>query len=194
MNKVKLIAIIGRSASGKDYLFQHTLKSNPNLNPVIHYTTRPRRDGEVEGKDYFFITETEFQHKESNYDFFSITSFRDWKYGIDSNSFDSKKINIGIFNPFELRQLYEFFRDKFQLFIIETQADELSRYQRSLERLKPFDEEGLQELCRRNLADKEDFESIKDIPRYTLDTTEYFANVYNKGFMDAMVQLLGKFN
>lgn len=194
MNKIKLIAIIGRSASGKDYLFRHTLEKNRNLNPVIHYTTRPRRNGEVEGKDYFFITETEFQQKENNYEFFSITSFRDWRYGVDSNSFDSKKINIGIFNPFELRQLYEFFKDRFQLIIIETQADELSRYQRSLERLQPFDEEGLQEMCRRNLADEEDFESIKDIPRYTLDTTNYFASVYNEGYMNAIVALLDNSN
>lgn len=194
MNKIKLIAIIGRSASGKDYLFRHTLKKNPDLNPVIHYTTRPRRDGEVEGEDYFFITETEFQRKENNYEFFSIASFRDWRYGIDSNSFNSKKINIGIFNPFELRQLHEFFKDKFQLIIVETQADELSRYQRSLERLQPFDEEGLQEMCRRNLADEEDFESIKDIPRYTLDTTDYFACLYNEGFMNAIVRRLDEYD
>ena len=194
MNKIKLIAIIGRSASGKDFLFRHTLKNNPNLNPVIHYTTRPRRDGEVEGKDYFFVTETEFQRKENNYEFFSITSFRDWRYGVDSNSFDLNKINIGIFNPFEISQLYGFFRDKFHIIIIETQADELSRYRRSLERLQPFDEEGLQEMCRRNFADKEDFESIKNIPRHILDTTDYSASVYNEGFMDAVVRLLDNFN
>ena len=194
MNKIKLIAIIGRSASGKDYLFKHTLKNNPDLNPVIHYTTRPRRDGEVDGRDYFFVVESEFQRKEDNYEFFSITSFRDWRYGIDSNSFNPNKINIGVFNPFEISQLYGFFKDKFHLIIIETQADELSRYQRSLERLQPFDEEGLQEMCRRNLADKEDFESIKDIPRCTLDTTDYFASVYNEGFMDAIVKLLGEYD
>lgn len=194
MNKIKLIAIIGRSASGKDYLFRHTLKNNPSLNPVIHYTTRPRRDGEVDGKDYFFVTETEFQRKEDNYEFFSITSFRDWRYGIDSNSFDPNKINIGIFNPFEISQLYGFFKDKFQLIIIETQADEQTRYQRSLERLKPFDEEGLQEMCRRNLADKEDFESIKDIPRHTLNTTDYFSGIYHEGFMDAMVRFLAEYD
>ena len=194
MNKTKLIAIIGRSASGKDYLFRHALKNNPSLNPVIHYTTRPRRDGEVDGRDYFFVTETEFQRKEDNYEFFSITSFRDWRYGVDSNSFDSNKINIGIFNPFEISQLYGFFRDKFHITIIETQADEQTRYQRSLERLKPFDEEGLQEMCRRNLADREDFESIKDIPRYTLDTTDYFSSVYHEGFMDALVRLLAEYD
>ena len=74
MNKIKLIAIIGRSASGKDYLFRHTLKNNPDLNPVIHYTTRPRRDGEVDGRDYFFVAESEFQRKEDNYEFSKTNS------------------------------------------------------------------------------------------------------------------------
>jgi guanylate kinase len=194
MNKIKLIAIIGRSASGKDYLFRHTLKNNPDLNPVIHYTTRPRRDGEVDGKDYFFVTETEFQRKEDNYEFFSITSFRDWRYGVDSNSFDPKKINIGIFNPFELHQLHEFFKDKFQFVIVETLADEKTRYLRSLDRLKPYDKEGLKELCRRNKADEQDFETIKDIPRFSLNTTDFFADTYNQGFMDAIVKLLGEYD
>ena len=194
MSKIKLIAIIGRSASGKDFLFRHTLKNNPNLNPVIHYTTRPRRDGEVDGKDYFFVTETEFQRKEDNYEFFSITSFRDWRYGVDSNSFDSNKVNIGIFNPFEISQLYGFFKDKFQLIIIETQAEEQARYNRSLERLSPFDEEGLKELCRRNLADEEDFKSIKDIPRFVLSTTTLYSSAYNQGFMNAIVRLLAEYD
>ena len=194
MNKIKLIAIIGRSASGKDYLFRHTLEKNPDLNPVIHYTTRPRRNGEVEGKDYFFITETEFQRKEHNLEFFSITSFRDWRYGVDSNSFDPAKVNIGIFNPFEISQLYGFFKDKFQLIIIETQAEEQARYNRSLERLNPFDEEGLKELCRRNLADEEDFKSIKDIPRFVLSTTTLYSSAYNQGFMNAVVRLLAEYD
>lgn len=194
MNKIKLIAIIGRSASGKDHLFRHALKNNPSLNPVIHYTTRPRRDGEVDGRDYFFVTETEFQRKEDNYEFFSITSFRDWRYGVDSNSFDSNKVNIGIFNPFEISQLYGFFKDKFQLIIIETQAEEQARYNRSLERLSPFDEEGLKELCRRNLADEEDFKSIKDIPRFVLSTTTLYSSAYNQGFMNAIVRLLAEYD
>lgn len=194
MNKIKLIAIIGRSASGKDHLFRHTLINNPSLNPVIHYTTRPRRDGEVDGKDYFFVTETEFQRKEDNYEFFSITSFRDWRYGVDSRSFDPNKVNIGIFNPFEISQLYRFFKDKFQLFIIETHAEEQARYNRSLERLKPFDEEGLKELCRRNLADEEDFKSIKDIPRTVLSTTTSYSSAYNQGFMNAIVRLLAEYD
>lgn len=194
MNKIKLIAIIGRSASGKDYLFQQALKNNLNLNPVIHYTTRPRRGGEVDGRDYFFVTETEFQQKEDNCEFFSITSFRGWRYGIDSHSFDPSKVNIGIFNPFEISQLYGFFKDKFQIIIIETQAEEQARYNRSLERLNPFDEEGLKELCRRNLADEEDFKFIKDIPRFILSTTTLYSSEYNQGFMDAVVWLLDEYD
>lgn len=196
MSKIKLIAIIGRSASGKDYLFKSTLQRNLKLNPVIHYTTRPRREGETEGQDYFFITEAEFKRKEDNYDFFSVTSFRGWHYGIDLNSFDINKINIGVFNPIEIKQLYKIYGNKFELVIIETTAEEEYRYKRSLDRLKckPFDEEGLHELCRRNLADEEDFKSIQDIPRWTLKTTDFTSYTYNAGYMDAVIAFLGRFN
>jgi glutamate racemase len=113
---------------------------------------------------------------------------------IEMLSFNPDKINIGIFNPIELNQLYELFKDKFQFVIVETLADENTRYLRSLDRLKPYDKEGLKELCRRNQADEEDFKIIKYVPRFSLNTTEPFAGLYNEGFMDAVVKLLGEYD
>lgn len=192
MNKIKLIAVIGRSASGKDHLVNSTLEECPELNKVVHWTTRPRRPGEVEGKDYYFITDEEFMRKQVNGDFFSFNTFRDWHYGLSDDSLAKDKINIGALNPRELFDIVKIWNDQFDLIIVEAEADTEVRYKRSLGRLKPFDEEGLKEMCRRNKADEEDFDRIKDIPRIKLDTTYYMAHEDNQAFMRGLVYALGQ--
>lgn len=189
MSKIKLIAVVGRSASGKDTLVRGTLMRHPNLNPVVHYTTRPKRPGEIEGKDYYFLSLDEFKRMENNQDFFSIACFNNWYYAIGQGSFNPEKINIGIFSPIELKWLKD--SDKFELYPIETWADEISRYHRSLERLGTFDSVGLQEICRRNEADEKDFKTIEHIQCYELDTTDDFAHYIGQGFMSGLLYGLG---
>ncbi len=50
--------IIGKSASGKDTYLRSLCKKG--VIPIIPYTTRPMRDGEIEGKEYHFVTPEDF--------------------------------------------------------------------------------------------------------------------------------------
>ena len=47
--------IMGKSASGKDSLYKKLLASDLRLNRVVIYTTRPKRDGESDGVEYYFV-------------------------------------------------------------------------------------------------------------------------------------------
>lgn len=49
-----IIAIVGASGSGKTY-FSRLLQNELNVFAVVSYTTRPERENETEGKDYYFI-------------------------------------------------------------------------------------------------------------------------------------------
>ena len=61
MSKYKVIAICGKSAAGKDTLLQAMLNVLGNeVHEIISHTTRPPREGEVEGKNYYFTTIVEF--------------------------------------------------------------------------------------------------------------------------------------
>ena len=54
--KIKVIAICGKSAAGKDTLLQEILKLNrPDVHEIISCTTRPPREGEAHGKNYYFL-------------------------------------------------------------------------------------------------------------------------------------------
>ena len=59
----KLLLFCGPSGSGKTTIVQHLLKNNPKLQFSISATTRPKRDQEVDGVDYYFISVEEFKSR-----------------------------------------------------------------------------------------------------------------------------------
>jgi guanylate kinase len=52
----KIIALIGKAGSGKDTILHELIKTTLNLHEIVSCTTRPRREGEVEGVNYFYMT------------------------------------------------------------------------------------------------------------------------------------------
>ena len=55
----KFTIIAGKSASGKDTILQQILKIS-TCKPIVSTTSRPKRDNEQEGKDYYYISKDEF--------------------------------------------------------------------------------------------------------------------------------------
>ena len=54
----KIYYLMGKSASGKDHIYEHLLKETSfDLKPLVLYTTRPIRSGEQDGREYFFVDE-----------------------------------------------------------------------------------------------------------------------------------------
>lgn len=75
----KRIVLVGRAASGKDYarkLLQHL-----GYQYQISYTTRPMRDGEVHGQDYYFMPEFKFLDLIKIGFFYEHVQFNSWYYG-----------------------------------------------------------------------------------------------------------------
>ena len=58
----KLFYIMGKSASGKDSIYQKLLENKEfHFKRLVIYTTRPVREGERDGQEYYFVTEEIFQ-------------------------------------------------------------------------------------------------------------------------------------
>lgn len=53
----KIYYMMGKSSSGKDTLFKEVKEALPELRTVTLYTTRPIREGEKDGVEYFFVTD-----------------------------------------------------------------------------------------------------------------------------------------
>ena len=62
----KLFVIMGKSATGKDSLYQRIVEDFPELQQVVTYTTRPIRAGETYGKEYFFVSEEEMHEMQED--------------------------------------------------------------------------------------------------------------------------------
>ena len=165
-NKIKIIAICGKSASGKDTLL-HMIMNNAALHEIVSCTTRPPREGEVDGVNYFFMTLEDFAHKDCMGEMLEVSHFRDWYYGTAINGLDVDKINVGVFNPEGIVRLMR--DDRVELYVVLVQASDKCRLIRSLKREVNPD---VDEIVRRYLTDKEDFELFSQIyePDYTLDT------------------------
>ena len=151
----KILAFVGEAGSGKDTLMQKVLSANSDLFEIISCTTRPPREGEVEGKNYFFCSNREFLRRVSRGLMLETSNFNGWYYGTCKNDISKTKINIGVFNPEGIRNLIK--HKDIDLKVIYVRASDKTRLLRQLNREENPD---VNEIIRRFSADKKDFEVL----------------------------------
>ena len=93
-----IIALFGKSASGKDSIQNFICKNYKHTHKIISCTTRPPRINEVDGRDYFFISQEEFFNKTFDSKMLETTIFNNWMYGTSIEQLEYNKINVGVFN------------------------------------------------------------------------------------------------
>jgi guanylate kinase len=79
------LILVGKGGSGKDYLRQKMEARGFVFQ--VSYTTRPPRQGEVNGKDYWFLSAQECQDMEKKGEWFHLVDFNGWKYGTTKAQF-----------------------------------------------------------------------------------------------------------
>ena len=93
MDKI-LITLTAPSCAGKSYLFDYIRdQGHPCL---VSTTTRPPRAGEVDGRDYYFISQEESLEYELNDDFAELMEYRGIRYGVTRPEFHTKLNETGI--------------------------------------------------------------------------------------------------
>lgn len=78
----KLFILVGPSGVGKTSLCRMAIKTLGNLSYVISATTRARRPGEINGRDYYFLNEAEFLARKARGEFLETTKIYHSYYGI----------------------------------------------------------------------------------------------------------------
>jgi len=92
--KGKLIVFSAASGAGKTTIVKEILKEFPQIIFSISVTTRPKRKTEIDGIEYFFLTEIKFQKRIENDDFIEWEKFYDYYYGT-LKSFITENIEAG---------------------------------------------------------------------------------------------------
>ena len=166
----KIFCIMGKSATGKDTIYERLLRDEDlNLKRIIPYTTRPIRDHEEDGREYHFVTEEDVvdlqnrglivEMREYN------TVYGPWKYfTVNDGNIDLENNDYSLIGTVEG---YVMVRDYFgadKVVPIYVEVEDGDRLLRAIAREKKQDIPKYEEMCRRFLADAKDFseENIKD--------------------------------
>lgn len=159
----KIFIIMGKSATGKDTIYQKVAEDlKDSLREIVLYTTRPIRDQEENGKQYHFVSEEEYvclkeQGKiieERAYD----TMYGVWRYFTVNDEQlqieDQSYIMIGTLEAYQ--QIKHYFGEEVVVPIYIT-VETGERLQRALLRERKQTQPKYTEMCRRFIADEEDF-------------------------------------
>ena len=158
-----LFYICGPSSSGKDTVYSVLIRQKKAaLTPVVLYTTRPRRQGETEGIEYHFVDDAAIGDFEKSGQIIEKRVYHtvhgDWTYAtvIDTVMETDERDYLGIGTLESFVKIRDHFGEA-KVWPILLHVDEGERLQRALDREKAQAEPKYAEMCRRFLADAEDF-------------------------------------
>jgi guanylate kinase len=159
MNKV---IIVGKAASGKDHMRKKF--QGRGFKYGIPYTSRPPREGELEGHDYYFLTRGQFIRKINTNFWYEQSLFNEWYYGISKDQF-KHDCNLFVMSPSGIASIDPIDRKECTVIYLDIPMEE--RRSRLETRLMPGDS-----LDRRIEADENDF----------ADFTNYDIRITNSNF------------
>lgn len=158
----KIFCIMGKSSSGKDTIYRKLLKDKKlALKKIITYTTRPMRDGEKEGVQYFFRTKDEMDAFEKQGRLVEKrvyhTILGDWYYFTVDDGQVEKDGNYVIITTLDQFAKIRDYWKKDCVLPIYIEVDDGERLKRALRREMSQEKPQYEEMCRRFLADNKDF-------------------------------------
>lgn len=162
----KIFCLMGKSSSGKDTIYKKLLEQKLPLRTIVPCTTRPIRHGETDGVEYRFYTEDALAQLAQSGKIIELRAYNTvhgiWKYF----TADDGQIDLSIHDYLIIGTLesYRKMQDYFgagKLIPIYICVDDGLRLQRALDRERSQETPKYAEMCRRFLADEQDFSPEK---------------------------------
>lgn len=190
----KIYCVMGKSSSGKDTVYKKLKEQYKEFRLIVPYTTRPIREGEKDGVEYYFVSEDRFCEMKESKKVIEARSYNTkcgiWTYftaddgQIDLNASDYLLIGTLV----TYRALRKYFGESY-IVPIYLEVEDGLRLVRALERERRQDEPKYAEMCRRFLADEEDFSEENLIKS---GITERFCNEDLAACLDKIRTYIGK--
>lgn len=159
----RIYYLLGKSATGKDTLYKEILKRRPKLRTVTMYTTRPIREGETDGVEYFFTGREELERQLASGKVIESRTYQTiagpWTYyTVDDGQFDvaddESCLMIGTLESYEKMCAYFEVGKMVPVYI---EVPDGIRLLRAVKREENQKKPNYREVCRRYLADEKDF-------------------------------------
>ena len=159
----RIYYLLGKSATGKDTLYKEILKRRPKLRTVTMYTTRPIREGETDGVEYFFTDREELERQLASGKVIESRTYQTiagpWTYyTVDDGQFnvadDESCLMIGTLESYEKMCTYF---ESGKMVPVYIEVPDGIRLLRAVKREENQKKPNYREVCRRYLADEKDF-------------------------------------
>jgi guanylate kinase len=167
----RIYIIMGKSASGKDTIYKKLLETEElQLRTAVMYTTRPIRKSEQDGVEYFFVDEATLEELQKQNKVIEHRAYETvhgtWHYfTVNDGQIDLEKSDYLMLGTLEsFAQIREYF-GKEQVLPIYLEVEDGNRLMRALKREQRQEQPKYAEMCRRYLADDEDF-SDENLQKY----------------------------
>lgn len=162
----KIYCIMGKSASGKDTLFKKLLAECPKMKKMVLYTTRPIREGETDGVEYHFVRPEELDKFEKEGRLIEKRVYNTvhgpWIYAtVDDSQIKLASRNYLVIGTIESYQKIRDYFGEDKVVPILITLDSGIRLQRAINRENAQTVPQYKEMCRRFIADEEDFSAEK---------------------------------
>jgi guanylate kinase len=164
----KIFYLMGKSASGKDTIYKKVKEQMPELKTIVIYTTRPIREGELNGREYHFVDDDKLKELQEAGKVIELREYNTvhgiWKYfTADDGQFDGDDNYLAIGTLESYVQLRDYFGQE-RLVPIYVEVEDGLRLERALARERMQATPKYEEMCRRFLADAADFsvENLKE--------------------------------
>ena len=186
----KIFCLMGKSSSGKDTLYKKIMEWMPELHTIVPYTTRPMREDEQDGVEYFFVTSDIFEEMAEEEKIIEFRSY-DTKCGIwtyftaDDGQIELDKYDYLIIGTLESYTEMKRYFGEDVIVPLYIEVEDGLRLSRALERERMQKEPKYAELCRRFLADSDDF-SEKNLQRAEIQNR--FINADMNECLDELLQ------
>lgn len=157
----KIFYLMGKSASGKDTIYKKIREQLPELRTIVIYTTRPIREGEVDGVEYYFSDDARLETLQREGKVIELRAYNTvhgiWKYfTVDDGQFDAGGHVLAIGTLESYQKLRDYFGEE-KLIPLYIEVDDGVRLERALARERKQAIPKYEEMCRRFLADAIDF-------------------------------------
>ena len=158
----KIYYVMGKSSSGKDTIYKELLKRHPEFHTIVPYTTRPIREGEHDGVEYYFVDEKRLKEMQQAGQVIEVRSYNTkcgiWTYfTADDGQIDLEQYDYLVIGTLVSYEAMKRYFGKNVLVPIYIEVEDGERLCRALEREKKQQVPRYAEMCRRFLADEKDF-------------------------------------
>lgn len=169
-NMARIFIVMGKSSTGKDTIYKKLLDSEElNLKTAVMYTTRPIRTSEEDGVEYFFVDEDtliELQNQKKIIEHRAYDTIHGkWHYfTVNDGQINLEEADFLMIGTLETySQIREYF-GKDRVIPIYLEVEDGVRLMRAIKREQKQEPPKYAEMCRRYLADEEDFseENLKN--------------------------------